>query len=640
SVDRNLVVHDAHDGLQLLGLDRLHRGEVKAEAVGRDERAGLADILAEDDAKGLVQQVGRGVVTADLLATLGIDACVDGLADADEALLDGAAMDVEVRRGLAGVVHVDVAGLGVEITGVADLAAGLAIERRAVEDDLDLLASLGALERTVRAEDGDDGAVRLGLGVTEELGTRPDLRVEVGAIAALRLEGGAGAAGLALAVHGDTEAVLIDGEALLGGHLGGELQREAVSVVEAEGLLAGDDLLALLQQLGGEGLETVDAHRDGAAEARLLVGDDLQDLVLALAQLRIGIGELVDNDLRELRHELRLDAEEVAVADRLAEHAAQDVAAALVPRENAVADEEDGAAGVVGDDAERLGLDRVDAVGDAGQLTGALDDVGIEVGLVHRARALHEKDEALEAHAGIDARLVQRGADAVCRRVVLHEHVVPQLEVAGAIAAGSAIRLAAAPLDAAIHVDLTIGAVGAGRAGRPPVVLQLEDALFGDADLVAPDLVGLVVLRVDRRVKALGREAAPLGEELPGPGEGFLLEVVADREVTQHEEEGAVGLVSNLVDIDGAEALLDGAHPLRWRGLQPEEVRDHLLHAGGGEEDGLVLRRGHERRAGNVQMVLGLEEVDEHLAELDAGPPVQAEIGRLLGRHGDITPGA
>src|SRR5690606_22859326 len=234
SVDRNLVVHDAHDGLQLLGLDRLYRGEVEAEAVGRDERTGLADILAEDDAKGLVQQVGRGVVTADLLATLGIDAGVDGLADADEALLDGAAMDVEVRRGLAGIVHAESAGRGVEITGVADLAAGLAVERPAVEDDLALLASLGALGRAVRAEDGDDGAVRLGLGVAEELGARLDLRVEVGAIAALRLEGGAGAAGLALAVHGDTEAVLIDGEALLGGHLGGELQRKAVGVVETE----------------------------------------------------------------------------------------------------------------------------------------------------------------------------------------------------------------------------------------------------------------------------------------------------------------------------------------------------------------------------------------------------------------------
>src|SRR5690606_29742727 len=155
-------------------------------------------------------------------------------------------------------------------------------------------------------------------------------------------------------------------------------------------------------------------------------------------------------------------------------------------------------------------------------------------------------------------------------------------------------------------------------AGRPPVVLQLEDALLGDADLVAPDLVGLVVLRVDRRVEALGREAAPLGEELPGPGEGFLLEVVADREVTQHEEEGAVGLVANLVDIDGAEALLDGAHALRWRGLQPEEVRDHLLYAGGGEADGLVLRRGHARRGGYGQMGRRLDVGCERPAELDA----------------------
>src|SRR5690606_24801339 len=196
SVDRNLVVHDAHDGLQLLGLDRLHRGEVKAEAVGRDERTGLADILAEDDAKGLVQQVGRGVVTADLLATLGIDAGVDELADADEALLDGAAMDVEVRRVFAGVVHVDVAGLGVEITGVVELTVCMAIKRCEVEYDIDLFVRLGAVEQTVWTEDGEYGAVRLSLGKTEEIGTQPDLIVEVGVIASLRIEGDNKAAGI------------------------------------------------------------------------------------------------------------------------------------------------------------------------------------------------------------------------------------------------------------------------------------------------------------------------------------------------------------------------------------------------------------------------------------------------------------
>ena len=56
-----------------------------------------------------------------------------------------------------------------------------------------------------------------------------------------------------------------------------------------------------------------------------------------------------------------------------------------------------------------------------------------------------------------------------------------------------------------------------------------------------------------------------------------------------------MALVADLVDIDRAEALLDRAHPLGGRFLEPEEVGSHLLHAGRGEEDGLVLRRGHQR---------------------------------------------
>ncbi len=354
-------------------------------------------------------------------------------------------------------------------------------------------------------------------------------------------------------------------------------------------------------------------------------------------QLRVGLAELVDDDAGEVGHELGLDAEEVAVADGLAEDAAQDVAAALVAGEDAVADEEDGAADVVGDDAEGLVLDRVGAVGDAGELGGAGDDGLVEVGLVHGAGALHEQDEALQAHAGIDARLRQRGAGAVGGGVVLHEDVVPQLEVARAVAAGGAVVLAAAPFLAAVDVDLAVGAVRAGGAGGPPVVLQLEDAVFGDADLVAPDGVGLLVVRVDGWVEAVLREADPFGEELPGPGEGFLLEVVTHGEVAEHEEEGAVGLVADLVDIDGAEALLDGAHAHGRRRFQAEEVWGHLLHAGGGEEDGVVAGGRDEGGAGHVEVLLGLEEVDEHLADVDAGLPLEPEIGGLLGGHGGVS---
>ena len=48
-------------------------GEIKAKAVRGDERALLVDILAENVAKGVVEQVRRGMVGENRGATIAID---------------------------------------------------------------------------------------------------------------------------------------------------------------------------------------------------------------------------------------------------------------------------------------------------------------------------------------------------------------------------------------------------------------------------------------------------------------------------------------------------------------------------------------------------------------------------------------
>ena len=151
----------------------------------------------------------------------------------------------QVRRRLAGVVDVDHTGIGANLAGVADLAAGLAIERRAIEHDLDLLPGFGLLHRSVDTEDRDDRGIRLLVLVAKELGARRDRRVEIGAVAAGILEGGQRAAGLALLRHRRLEPGVVDFEPFLVREFGREIEREAVGVVEAEDIFARNDPLAL-----------------------------------------------------------------------------------------------------------------------------------------------------------------------------------------------------------------------------------------------------------------------------------------------------------------------------------------------------------------------------------------------------------
>ena len=90
----------------------------------------------------------------------------------------------------------------------------------------------------------------------------------------------------------------------------------------------------------------------------------------------------------------------------------------------------------------------------------------------------------------------QVGQGAVGVAEVLHEHEVPELDVAVAAAVGRTALVA--PLGAAVVVDLRARPARARLAHLPEVVLvEALDALHRHADLLVPDRLGLVVGDVD-----------------------------------------------------------------------------------------------------------------------------------------------
>ena len=310
---------------------------------------------------------------------------------------------------------------------------------------------------------------------------------------------------------------------------------------------------------------------------------------------------------------------------RAAQQAAQDVAAALVARQHAVADHKARGADVVGDDAQgdvaRVAL----AVVRAGDLADLVGDVHDGIDVEQGVDILADHRQTLQTHAGVDVLLLELGVVAVTVVVELGKDVVPHLNIAVAVAADRAAGLTAAVLRAAVVVNFGAGAAGA-RAMLPEIILlaEAEDALGGDANLVAPDGEGLVVRRgrlaagEHRGVQAVRLQADPLGagEELPRPGDCLMLEVVAEREVAEHLKEGAVARgVTDVVNVARADALLAGADAAARRLLLALEPGLHGGHARVDEQDGLVVLR-DQGKAGQAQVALALKEAEEHLSQL------------------------
>ena len=244
----------------------------------------------------------------------------------------------------------------------------------------------------------------------------------------------------------------------------------------------------------------------------------------------------------------------------------------------------------------------------------------------------------LQTHAGIHAGTRQRVQLTGLVPVVLHEDDVPDLDEAVTVFLGAA-RRAASDLGTVVVEDLGARAAGAGVAHHPEVVRRIartlvvadaHDAIGRHAHLLGPDVVGLVVLGIDRHQQLLGRQLEDRGQQLPGKLDGVLLEVVAKREVAHHLEEGV--MARGVADVFQVVVLAAGADALLGRGgaavgtlVEAQENILELVHARVGEQErGIVMR--HHRAGRDDGMALGLEELQVLLADfggLHHGYPVE-----------------
>ena len=202
------------------------------------------------------------------------------------------------------------------------------------------------------------------------------------------------------------------------------------------------------------------------------------------------------------------------------------------------------------------------------------------------------------------------GSSSFRPQVELHEDEVVELHVAVARAARPAVGLAAAVLGAAVVEDLGARAAGPGSADRQKLSLpqRARSARPGcrrastrprsrPSSSSSPSAGSPSRTRDPEPLRV---EPHLLVHELPGEVDGAVLEVVAEREVAEHLEEGAVRSVRPDVLEVGvlaacAQHLLGADRALRRRLSRAEEVRLERLHPGDDAE-----RRAGRRRAGSA----------------------------------------
>ena len=126
-------------------------------------------------------------------------------------------------------------------------------------------------------------------------------------------------------------------------------------------------------------------------------------------------------------------------------------------------------------------------------------------------------------------------------------------------ASGRAGR-AAGNLVAVIVEDFRAGPAGAGIAHRPEIVgaRDPDDAALGQPRDLLPQIEGCIVVDIDGRGQLVLRQPEFLGDQIPGELDRAILEIIAEREIAEHLEEGV--MARGIADIVEVVVLAAGAH--------------------------------------------------------------------------------
>src|SRR5262245_3198548 len=272
----------------------------------------------------------RRMVLPDGTAARVIDRERQRHADLERALLNRAGMHEQVAGLLLRVSDAEAHAIRAHCAGIANLAAGLAIERRLIEHDR---AALARLERghvlAVLYQRRHHTLGRLGV-VTQELG-RADLLAQAEPYGFRRSLTGplpGFARLLALALHGSVKGVGVDRDAARLQRVLRQIKREAKGVIERERGLA-LDLIALLER-ARRFIEDRQPALERTTKARLLKLERLGNEGLPAHEFWIGLPHLAHQRRHKLPQQRLLGAKKLGVPHGTPHDSAKHIAAALV----------------------------------------------------------------------------------------------------------------------------------------------------------------------------------------------------------------------------------------------------------------------------------------------------------------------
>ena len=412
-----------------------------------------------------------------------------------------------------------------------------------------------------------------------------------------------------LCFHFCCESVFVDFHAFFCQDFFCQVNRETICVVQTEGFFTGHDFFAGSFHFFHVCFQDFHTFVDGLIEAVFFDGQDFEDVILFFHQFGISFAAASDYGFGQFSQKFAFDAQQFAMTSRTTQQTTQYIATTFVGRQYAVSSHHCYRTDVVCDHTNGNVCFMVFAVFHACFCTNSVTDRFYGIYVENRVNALHDSCHTFQTHTGIYVLHRQFCVCAVFFGVELGQYQIPEFHVSVAVTAYAAGRAVTAVFRTTVIVDFCTRTAGA-CAVFPEVVFfaQFYDSVPRQTYHIMPDFACFIVFFVNGYVQSVFGDFQYFCYEFPRPGHDFVFEVITEGEVAQHFKECAVtSSFPYVVDITCTDTFLAGCHSLAGRDFLTSKVCFHGCHTGVDQQQAVVVA-GHQREAGQTQMVFAFKE--------------------------------
>ena len=275
----------------------------------------------------------------------------------------------------------------------------------------------------------------------------------------------------------------------------GQIKGESIGIIKAKGHIPGQ--LTPFGQILDRVIQEPEPPRQSFLEPDFFMFQRFGDQGFRPNDFRKGLTHFRDQSGHQLMHQGFFTTKQMSMAHSAAHYPAQDIAPALIGRQDPIGNQKTGSPQMIGN--HPVGNIIITVSFNPTKLGRGLNQILKQINLIIVMGAMQHRHHPFQTHAGIDTGLRQIQASTIGLLIILHEYQIPNFNKPVTIFFRTSGR-SAGDMIAVVIKDLGTRSARPGVAHGPEIIRSgnPDDTIFRQVCYFPPQIKGLIIVMIDR----------------------------------------------------------------------------------------------------------------------------------------------